>query len=49
MECKVFSISTRINRITPWKFKGLSEESIKPTTVQENSLGLGMDISGAKI
>ena len=36
---KYFKTLSNSNKITAWKSKGLSEESIKPPSTNDNSLG----------
>ena len=39
---------TNTNLISSWKSKGLSAESIKPTTASDNSLTLELNYYGTK-
>ena len=45
-----FKKAANTNKITAWKSKGLSEESIKPPSMSDNSLNAGINyIDTAKI
>ena len=44
-----FTLITNTNHISPWKSKGLSDESIKPPTTSDNSLAPAINNCGSKI
>ena len=46
---KYFTIITNTDYISSWKSKGLSNESIKPPTISDNSLAPPLDYYGNKI
>ena len=46
---RYFEMITNADYISSWKFKGLSNESIKPPTTSDNSLNPALNHYGTKI
>ena len=45
---KYFTLITNTDYVSSWKFKGLSDESIKPPTTYDNSLAPALTIMVTK-